>query len=261
MSSSVPKNTTVTPKPPSSVVVPFNTTSSSGVPPLPSSLVNKPKNVVNNKTLVQANVKKLYTQASKANISPKVENILHIKDAFPELSVNDVGRIIKVTNGNERQKKPRINMTTKGPSRKQIITPIAKSNTELIINLASSNITNINKCLKNAKSDIIANFICLTNDGVIITTNKPANMSDLSTIKKYVKNINNINLDNIDCPHLPKSKLYLKIIGLPHNMENGVLTLKVIEGVLKDSHLFENVVLASKPQVIKVSPKSDMVVV
>jgi len=86
-------------------------------------------------------------------------------------------------------------------------------------------------------------------------------MSDLSTIKKYMKNINNINSDNIDCPHLPKSKLYLKIIGLPHNMENGVLTLKVIEDVLKDSHLFENVVLASKPQVIKVSPKSNMAVV
>ena len=151
-------------------------------------------------------------------------------------------------------------MTTKGPLRKQII-PIAKLNAELIINLASSNITNINKCLKNTKSDIIADFIHLTNNGVIITTNKPANMSNLLIIKKYMKNINNINLDNIDCPYLPKSKLYLKIIGLPHNMENGVLTLEVIEGVLKDSHLFKNVVLASKPQVIKPFPKSDMAVV
>ena len=143
-------------------------------------------------------------------------------------------------------------MTTKGPLRKQIIIPMAKLNTELIINLASSNITNINKCLKNTKSDIIVD---------IITTNKPANMSDLLIIKKYMKNINNINLDNIDYSHLLKSKLYLKIIGLLHNMENGVLTLEVIEGVLKDSHLFENVVLASKPQVIKVFPKSNIAVV
>jgi len=52
MSSSVPKNTTVTPEPPSSVVTPSNTISFPGVPPLPSSLVNKPKNVVNKKTLV-----------------------------------------------------------------------------------------------------------------------------------------------------------------------------------------------------------------
>ena len=152
-------------------------------------------------------------------------------------------------------------MTTKGPLRKQIIIPMAKLNTELIINLASSNITNINKCLKNTKSDIIAVFIHLTNNGVIITTNKQANMSNLLIIKKYMKNINNINLDNIDYSHLLKSKLYLKIIGLLHNMENGVLTLEVIEGVLKDSHLFENVVLASKPQVIKVFPKSNIAVV
>jgi len=72
-------------------------------------------------------------------------------------------------------------------------------------------------------------------------------MSDLSIIKKYMKNINNINSDNIDYPRLPKSKSYLKIIELPHNTENGVLTLEVIKGVLKDSYLFKNVVLASKP--------------
>jgi len=149
-------------------------------------------------------------------------------------------------NGNEGQKKPRINMTTEGPLRKQIIIPMAKLNTELIINSASSNITNVNKCLKNAKSDIIADFIHLTNNEVIITTNKLANMSDLSIIRKYMKNINNINLDNINCSYLSKSKLYLKIIGLPHNMENGVLTPEVIKGVLKDLHLFKNIVLASK---------------
>ena len=134
-------------------------------------------------------------------------------------------------NSNEGQKKPRINITTKRLLRKQIIILMAKSNTELIINSASSNIANINKYLKNTKSDIIADFIHLTNDGVIITTNKLANMSNLLIIEKYVKNINNINLNNIDCPHLSKSKLYLRIIRLPHNMENGMLIPKVIKGV------------------------------
>jgi len=47
--------------------------------------------------------------------------------------------------------------------------------------------------------------------------------------------------------NLSKSKSYLKIIGLPHNTENGVLTLEVVKDVLKDSYLFKNVVLASKP--------------
>jgi len=86
-------------------------------------------------------------------------------------------------------------------------------------------------------------------------------MSDLSIIEKYMKNINNMNLDNINYSRLPKSKLYLKIIGLPHNTENDVLTLEVIKGVLKDSYLFENVILASRSQIIKASTKSDMAVV
>jgi len=76
-------------------------------------------------------------------------------------------------------------MNTKEPLRKQIIIAIAKLNTKLIINLASSNITNINKCLKNAKLDIITDFIYLTNDGVIITTNKPANMSDVVATTRH----------------------------------------------------------------------------
>ena len=243
MLSSVPKNTTVTSKLLLSVVTSFNITSSPGIPSLPSFLVNKPKNIVNKKTSVQANVKKLYVQALKANISPRVDDVLYIKDTFLKLSTNDVKRIIKVMNSNKGQKKPRINMTTKRLLRKQIIIPMAKLNTELIINSTSSNITN---SLKNTKSNIIADFICLTNDGVIITTNKPANISDLLIIKKYMKNINNINLDNIDCFYLLKSKLYLKIIRLPHNMENGMLTLKVVESVFKDLYLFKNVVLASK---------------
>jgi len=44
-------------------------------------------------------------------------------------------------------------------------------------------------------------------------------------------------------------------------MKNDVLIPKVIKDVLKDLYLFENIVLASKPQVIKVSSKSDMTVV
>ena len=91
--------------------------------------------------------------------------------------------------------------------------------------------------------------------------NKPVITSDLAIIEKYVKNINNISLDNIDCPHLLKSKSYLKIIELPYQMEQGMLTPESVEGILKNLHLFENIVLTFKPQVIKVSTKSDIVVV
>ena len=91
--------------------------------------------------------------------------------------------------------------------------------------------------------------------------NKPANALDLSTIKKYLKNIENVNSNSIEGPCLPKSKLYMKIIGLPYKTDQGVITPNYIEGVLKELHLFKDVVLALKPHVIKASPKSNMVVV
>ena len=106
---------------------------------------------------------------------------------------------MKAKNSYERMKKPKINMTTKELSRKQVIIPIAKSNTDLTTNSANIHIANINKCLKNIKSDIITDFIHLTNNG-IITINKLAIASDLNTIKKYIKNIQNINLDLIKSP-------------------------------------------------------------
>ena len=90
---------------------------------------------------------------------------------------------------------------------------------------------------------------------------KLASPSDLSTIEKYIKNINNITSDLIESSCLPKSKLYLKIIGLPHSMGNGIITPDFVKGVLKETHLFNDVSLASKPRIIKASPKSDMAVV
>jgi len=130
---------------------------------------------------------------------------------------------------------------------------MAKSNAELIINSAHNRISNVNKCLKNSKLDIIVDFIRITNNRIIITMNKLANALGLSTIEKFLKNINNVNLDLIEGPYLPKSKLYMKIIGLPYKIKQGVITPDYIEGVLKETHLFKDVVLALKPHVIKVS--------
>jgi len=98
-------------------------------------------------------------------------------------------------------------------------------------------------------------------NGIIITTNKPASDLDLSTIEKYLKNIQNINPDSIKSPRLPKSKSYMKIVRLPYLSELEVMTPDIIEGVLKDSHLFKNTILALKPCIIKASSKSDKTVV
>ena len=207
-----------------------------------------------------SNLKKSYAQASKSNLS-RIEDIVQVKEAFPALSADEVGKVLKIKYNRGDNRKPKINMTTRGPSRKEVIIPMAKHIAELIVNSAHSHITNINKCLRNSKSDIVADFIQSTNNGIIITTSKPANDLNLTTIENYLKNMQNIDSNSIESPHLPKSKSYMKIIGLPYKINQDIIFPDFIEGVLKETYLFNGVMLASKPCVIKVSPKSDMAVV
>ena len=152
---------------------------------------------------------------------------------FPALSANEVRKVLKIRNSREDSKKPRINMTTREPSRKEVIILMAKHIAELIINSAHTHITNVNKCLKNSKSDIVIDFIYITNNGTIITTNKPANDLNLSTIEKYLKSIQNVNSDSIKSLHLPKFKSYMKIIGLPYKIEQDVIFLTILRAFLK----------------------------
>jgi len=152
-STSLPSNTAVPPPPPNPVPAP---------PPQAS--------VVPQKVPKPSNMKKLYMQASKSNTS-RVDDILRVKEAFPSLSADEVDKILKVKNGSESKKKPKLNMTTRGPSRKEVIIPMTKPNAELITKSAHKIIANINEHLKNSNSDVIADFIRLSNNKVIITTN------------------------------------------------------------------------------------------
>ena len=94
-------------------------------------------NFINKKAPKPSNIKKSYVQTLKANILPNVEDILQIKEVFPTLSANKVTKMIKAKNSSKGQKKPKISMITKEPSRKQIIIPMAKLNAKLIINSAN----------------------------------------------------------------------------------------------------------------------------
>ena len=83
-------------------------------------------------------------------------------------------------------------------------------------------------------------------------------------INQYIKNSNDVNALQIEELQLPKSKSYLKIIGIlyySHNNSQEHLTSNNIEMILKQNQIFNNILLASKPRVIKVSPKSDMSIV
>ena len=62
----------------------------------------------------------------------------------------------------------------------------------------SKHITNINRSLKNIKSEVMANFICIDLNSIITITSKVELALDLQTIEKYIKNVNYIKLEEID---------------------------------------------------------------
>ena len=64
---------------------------------------------------------------------------------------------------------------------------MSTNNLEKIMKLSNKHVANINRVLKNIKSDIMAAFIHADNRGLTITTNKVAFTLDLNTIKKYIK--------------------------------------------------------------------------
>ena len=205
--------------------------------------------------------KKSYAQAS-SNESNAAREMLKIKKAFSSLQNKKIKLVQKIIS---RESKPRlyINMTTKGPSCKQVIVSMSIDNTKNFVKDSSIHIVNINRSLKNIKLDIMANFIHVDNKGIVISTNKVVSLLDLQSIKKYVKNAHCIEAEHTEFPRLSQSKSYLNIIGILYlaKQSNSYISPDNIEKILKSNHIFNNIVLASKLRVIKMSPKSNMAIV
>ena len=60
------------------------------------------------------------------------ENILKIKNIFSKLLSGKIIEISNVVNNSGVKDKPKLNITTKGPSRKQVIIPMSKVNARTI---------------------------------------------------------------------------------------------------------------------------------
>jgi len=155
-------------------------------------------------------------------------------------------------------------MTTKGPSRKQIIVPMSGDNSAAFLKNSSAHVSNLNRLLGNAKTEVMVDFIRLDPIRLVIATNKVAVQSDLQIISQYVKKSNDINELQVEEPHLSQSKSYLKITGIlyfPNGKSQERLNVSDVESALKQNHIFNDIKLASNSRVIKVSPKSDMSIV
>ena len=124
-------------------------------------------------------------------------------------------------------------------------------------------ITNINKSLKGIKSDISANYIWSVNKGIVITTNRVVAELNMKVVKKYMKNLNDVDLTEVLNSRLSQSKSYLRILEISYFIKDTNLPIlsDIINSVIKSTHIFDNIVLSLCSQVIKVSPKSDIIVV
>ena len=128
---------------------------------------------------------------------------LKIKEMFPNLSNKKIDIVQKVINSDNSKPNPKINMTMKGPSHKQVIVPINNKLAKRFLKDLSMHIININHALKNILSNMIADFIRTEDKGTVITTNNISLPSDLQKIKKYIKNSFTTDVEHILSPRLP----------------------------------------------------------
>ena len=140
----------------------------------------------------------LYAQVSAL----KVDKILKLKADYSNLLAEKIKNVYNIIY-NSGKVKLKINITTKGFLRKQIIVPIDNSNKSKFMLSSSTYITNINNILKNIKIDVRVDFVMSKPLGIIITMNKVASLSDTYIIENYIKNTEYIDSNNINVPHLP----------------------------------------------------------
>ena len=141
-------------------------------------------------------------------------------------------------------------MTTKGSLYKQIIVSMGNDNKTKFMAFSSNHVVNLNKALKNIKSKIMTDYVCSEQIGITIVTItiKVVSSSDLQVIEKYVKNIENIKSEDIETLQLSQLKSYLKIY-IPYFMENTNIPIisDFVKSIIKFNHIFNNLLLASKP--------------
>ena len=85
----------------------------------------------------------------------------------------------------------------------------------------------------------------------------------LNIIEKYMKEFNNVNIINAISPRVLQSKSYLKILDISYFVKNTNLSiiLDIIKSVIKSTYILNDIVLTSYSQVIKISSKSNIVII
>ena len=117
-----------------------------------------------------------HAQASKQTVN--TSEVLKIKKVFSTINTEKINQINNIIKSNLKPK-PHIQMTTKGPSRKQLIVLMSSKNNNNFMKNSTTYIVNINRLLKNAKSEVLVDYIHLDPFRISIITNKVSLQSDL----------------------------------------------------------------------------------
>jgi len=136
------------------------------------------------------NLTKFYAQASK--LSATTFDVLKIKEAFPALNAKKIDQVNNIVKGNPKLKL-RIQMTTKGLLRKQVIISMSKDNIDAFMKNSSLHVANINRQICNVKLEVLIDYIQANPLGITIITSKVCQQSDLLIIDQYIKNSTDIN--------------------------------------------------------------------
>ena len=76
------------------------------------------------------------------------------------------------------------------------------NNIKKFIEESSSHISDLNRVLKDIKSEVMVDFVQLGLAGITIVTNKVASALNLQSIENYIKNANHIDSKGVEVPCL-----------------------------------------------------------
>jgi len=134
---------------------------------------------------------------------------------------------------------------------------------EVVVANAATTVESCNRGLVEAHSKLRVESMCKAWDGISMSTNFVASAAELEVIKQWLKKVAGLAASTVVEPRLPQSKSFLKILGILYWGNNSSLpiTQAQVESVIANTPIFEEVVLASRPRIIKASPSSDMSVI
>ena len=151
--------------------------------------------------------------------------LLQLKKAFSNLPQATIISMHQVSLGVARasQESPShpsvsrtLKMTTQGPTRHQVLILLAPAATEIVVANAASAVESCNKSLVSAHSKLRVESVRKTWDGVSMSANSVASAAELEVIKQWLKKTAGLGEVTEVELHLPQSKSFLKVLGVPY---------------------------------------------